>query len=410
MAYFGPYGRLESAPMPLAIKIDPLFQIETRNEELKKLVEKRETDITWFKFGRQLGRFRRSYLQNIEMGRKLLKNQRLLRTLEAVDLPLTPSIFREGFVFFSLFSFLILAILTEIVREAVERNRSSLTAVTLRFWIVDDGTGEIDLGNEKSLENGECEKQIILPKEVVEGLESIVNTVKFRPENAKKEMETINKLLTKERRVPLEICNIIHEYVYDYHIFDILRNRGNNVKFGPNKVEYYRECELTNLRGNCAFPNSAPQGVVHIMFTVPWVYNDEKVKASFKHLLEKGEEFHCETLDNWVTVFRFNEFRPRFHKQFEKMISLASNHMDGEPFSFPCDDGDIGENEKDISKVKEAKKEREVVTPSLQVTIREKNSREVREVQRSGGHPSKERSKRGRKRKAPDDEGEHHRG
>ncbi len=248
----------------------------------------------------------------------------------------------------------------------MERNRASLTAVTLRFWVLNDGTGDIDLGpNTRCIRDFPVGKKTIgLPKEVVEGLESIVNTVKFRAENAKKEIEIINKLLAKERRIPLEICHIIHGYVYDYHIFDILNKRGNNVKFGPNKLEFYRA------------PQGCPaQGIVKITFCIPSVYDGEEIEKSLSHLWERNEKFLCETDEMIISTRNLSRRR-----EFEKMKRISCDHMEGESFSFP---------------------------PTLQVILREERTGDNPLVTTSAsttlaGNEQGVREKGGRKRKQPD--------
>ncbi len=88
----------DEVPMSWLNRINPfkdfVLNEGERSEVVEKLVEKGEGDLTFFKLGdvKEYG--------ELAMQLWLLKNQRLLRRLDAVDLPLTPSLFRESFVFF----------------------------------------------------------------------------------------------------------------------------------------------------------------------------------------------------------------------------------------------------------------------------------------------------------------------
>ncbi len=213
-------------------------------------------------------------------------------------------------------------------------------------------------------------KPITFPKEVVEGLESIVNTVKFRAENAKEEMETINKLLAKERNVPLPLCHIIQGYLWDYHIFDILNNRGNNLRFGPNRHESYRK---TAYRPSEDVEGS--QGFVKIILRIPSVYDDANMKMSLRHLWERGEKFCCKTDEgadgHWTCDI----------PEFVRMKTLGADNMEGGLFSFTG--SSKRKNDEELTKeTEDVKEEKENGTGGKSPT-------------------STTRSKRGKKRKTP---------
>ncbi len=159
--------------------------------------------------------------------------------------------------------------------------------------------------------------------------------------------------------------------------------------FGKKVHAKARFCHIPTVNGK-----SGNKGIVRVEFRIPSFEVEKKARESLFHLWEDGEEFLCATNFYWHRRIDIsNEFT---WKQFEKVRNLTSKDVAGDAFCFSTfceDEGVEGENEE--SSLPEKVDEKSAL---LERGMSGKNSGSETTAARGA------RSKRGKKRKTPDDE------